>query len=220
MRNTDWSPNVDQHIHRYSYPLVCAWIGAWLVSVSSMIWLETRLQQLSTSPDRNSQVFLLLDHCFNVFLWGIITKDIHNDFVRWRILCLRWSTQLFKLQSVFSTLLIFLWTSQWNRGFNHTDITSIGSFVTFSRVSFHLVESLLGYWTMMNFRSNVSQRCSACWKQTKQIWKDLDLNFPSTGLRILDIVSSKRYCNKKNGWLVWKSSMYLFWFVVTQQPIW
>jgi hypothetical protein len=45
----------------------------------------------------------------------------------------------------FMSLPFFLWTSQRNREINHTFITSIGSFVTFSGVSFHLVESLLGY---------------------------------------------------------------------------
>jgi hypothetical protein len=38
-------------------------------------------------------------------------------------------------------------------GLNHTVTISIGSFLTFCGVWFHLVESLLGYSTMINFEA-------------------------------------------------------------------
>jgi hypothetical protein len=92
--------------------------------------------------------------------WMDITpKNVKCFLHRWRK-C--WHTQQFKLQSIFRTLIIFLWICKRNRGLNYTIITSI---VTFSGAWFHLVESLLGYCPRMNF---FKQRISTIQRLLKQ----------------------------------------------------
>jgi hypothetical protein len=118
------------------------------------------------------------DH-FNVSIWGTIMKDIHHYFIIWRILWLRSSTQQYKLQSIFRTLLIFLCICQRNRGLTYTIITSIGSLLPFLGLGFilwnHFWDTVQGWF----FWINESQRFSACLNKTKQISKGLHLDFLS-----------------------------------------